>query len=173
KVVVYCKTGVNAGRLYWVLRYLGCTNVYILNGHMKAWRKARKPVTKVASKAKPATFTPEVNNSISVVKSYVESKLNSPATVLIDVRKKEDFDKGTIGKSVNLPHKLFIDDETKKLKPVDAMSAIFKDAGITPDKEIILYCESSARAGIIFFVLETLLKYPNVKVYDGAYNEWQ
>jgi len=172
KVVLYCATGVNAGRLYWVLRYLGCTNVYILNGHMKAWRAAKKPVTKVASKAKPVTFIPKVNKSINVNKAYVKSKLNSSGTILVDIRKKEDFDKGTIDKSVNLPHKMVLT-EANKLKSKEALTAIFKKKGITPNKEIILYCESSARAGIIFFVLETVLKYPKVKVYDGAYNDWK
>ncbi len=172
KVVIYCNTGVNAGRLYWILRYLGCTDVYILNGHMKAWRAAKKPVTKVASKAKPVAFTPKVNKSIYVSKSYVKSKLSSSNTVLVDIRKKEDFDKGTIGKAVNLPHKLVLT-ESNKIKSTEQLKAIFTKKGITSKKEIILFCKSSTRAGLIYFVLNTILKYPNVKVYEGAYNEWK
>ena len=47
-----------------------------------------------------------------------------------------------------------------------------KAAGITSDKEIILYCETSARAGIVYMALKTMGGYPNVKVYDGGIYEW-
>ena len=45
--------------------------------------------------------------------------------------------------------------------------------GVTADKTIIIYCASSVRAAIEFFALHSILDYPNVKVYDGAYNEWE
>ncbi len=37
---------------------------------------------------------------------------------------------------------------------------------------MILYCETSARAGIVYLTLKYILEYPNVKVYDGALYEW-
>ena len=45
-------------------------------------------------------------------------------------------------------------------------------AGITTDKEIILYCASSVRAGIVYIALTSILEFPNVRVYDGAFYEW-
>ena len=41
KIVVYCKTGVNAGRVYWILKYLGASDVSMLDGQMDAWFAAR------------------------------------------------------------------------------------------------------------------------------------
>ena len=46
-------------------------------------------------------------------------------------------------------------------------------ACVTSDKEVILYCASSVRAGIVFMALKDILGYPNVTVYDGAYYEWE
>ena len=94
KIILYCKTGVNAGRLYWILNYLGCSNVSMLNGHMKAWRGARKPVTRTKPQIKPVKFVLSVSKSIIADKNYVKSKIGNPNTVIIDARNKEDFDAG-------------------------------------------------------------------------------
>jgi len=53
------------------------------------------------------------------------------------------------------------------------LEALFNAAGITKNKEVILYCATSVRAGVVFLALSSILEYPNVKVYDGAYNEWK
>lgn len=53
-----------------------------------------------------------------------------------------------------------------------SLSSMFESKGITKDKTVIVYCETSVRAGIIYLALKGL-GYPNVKVYDGAYLEWQ
>jgi len=171
KVILYCNTGVNAGRLYWVLRYLGCTDVHMMNGHMKAWFAGRKPVTPTPTKPKPVTFTPKVNKNLICDKSYVKANLNNSKVVMVDLRSKEDYDKGHIGKAVSLPHKQLLTADNK-IKSKEALTALLNKAGITSDKEVILYCKTSTRAGLLFFILDAMLGYKNVKVYDGAYNEW-
>ena len=171
KVVLYCKSGVNAGRVYWVMKYLGVKDVKILAGQMAGWRAARKPVTKAATPIKKATFTPTVNSKIIANKSYVKSKIGNAKTVIIDVRKKEEYAKAHIDKAVNIPY-LSLQNKNN-LKSKAAMEAIFKAAGASSDKEIILYCNTGITTGIAFFVLKEILKYPNVKVYEGSYNEWK
>ncbi len=168
-VVVYCKTGVRAGRMYWILKYLGHKNVKILNGHMAAWFKGRKPVTSAKKTPKVATFTPAINSKIKADKAYVKSKMNS--ALLIDTRKKEDYDKGHIGKAINIPHKTLLVGESK-LKSTSALTTLFNAAGVTKGKEIILYCKTSTTASLVYFILTSQLGYTNVKVYDGAYLEW-
>ena len=43
--------------------------------------------------------------------------------------------------------------------------------GITADKEVFPYC-AIGRRGYTWFVLKYLLGYPNVRNYDGSWNEW-
>ena len=43
--------------------------------------------------------------------------------------------------------------------------------GITPDKEIITYCRSGARAAHTYVLLRSL-GYPRVRLYDGSWLEW-
>ena len=171
KIIVYCKTGVNAGRLYWILNYLGCNNVSMLDGHMKAWREARKPVTRTKPQIKPVKFVPSVNKSIIADKNYVKSKIGNPNTVIIDARNKEDFDAGHIKGAKSLPHKKLLSDT--KLKSKSSLQSIFNSIGATPNKEIILYCKTGRRAGLLYFVLKEILGYKNVKVYDGGYKDWK
>ncbi len=40
------------------------------------------------------------------------------------------------------------------------------------EKKIILYGQNAKYTGIVFNVLTSLLDFPDVKVYDGSYNEW-
>lgn len=170
KIIVYCNTGVRAGRLYWILKYLGCTDVSMLDGQIKAWRAARKPLTKAKTPITATKFTPSIKKSILVNKSYVTSKLNSSSTVIVDARSKEKFDAGHIKGAISLPHKLLLSDT--KIKSKAALQKIFNSAGITSNKEVILYCKTSTKAGLLYFILTVILDYSNVKVYDGAYNEW-
>ncbi len=168
KIVIYCKTGVSASRMYWILKYLGCEDVSLLDGNMNAWFGARKPITKTPKKLSAVTFTPSINAAIFVDKAYVKSKLSSANTVLVDSRKKEDFEAGHIGNAINIPSDLSIADS--KLKPIAELTANF--ASVPKDKEVILYCKTGTTASFTFFVLKSILKYPNVKVYDGAYLDW-
>lgn len=169
-------TGKYAGRLYWILSYLGAKDIKVLDGHMKAWRAARKPVTKNPTNVKAVTFSPKVDKS--VIASMAEVKASGAA--IVDARSPEEYKgtaatelrKGHIPGSINLEYTNMMDAQGK-LKSNEALQKIFNDAGITKDKKVIIYCESGVRAGIIFLALKSALKYPNVKVYDGAYSEWQ
>jgi len=171
KVIIY-DSGSNksAGRLYWTLKYLGFEDVKILDGHMKAWRTARGPVTGAATKTVATPFTPKVNSKVFADKAYVKSKLNS--AVIIDVRDDTEWGAGHIQNAKHLEFKNVLTDGGK-LKSKAELQALFDAAGITKNKEIILYCATSVRAGVVFLALSSILEYPNVKVYDGAYNEWK
>ncbi len=166
KIVIYCKTGINAGLMYWVLDYLGAKDVSILDGQLDAWFAARKPITKNAKKLPATTFNASVNPAVLVDKNQVKAKMNS--AVLIDTRKKEDYAAGKIGDAINIPSDAML--VKSKLKPAAALQQLF--SGVPKNKEVILYCKTGTTAGLTYFVLTSVLKYPNVKVYEGAYLDW-
>lgn len=175
-VVIY-DSGKNntSGRLYWILEYLGCADVYVLDGHMKQWRKARKPVTKKATEVEAATFTVKPNAGMLAT----IDDIRKGEALLVDVRSEAEYAgekgeierKGHIPGTINFSHTLlFTEDET--LKPVAELEKLFTDAGISKDKDVLLFCETSVRAGVVYLVLDTVLEYPNVRVYDGGIFEW-
>ncbi len=180
KIVIY-DNGKNklAGRLYWIFEYLGATDVNILDGHLKSWMKARKPVTPKATSITLATFNAKPDAGILATMDYV--KQHKDNAILVDVRSKDEFNgidedeiiirKGHIPGAINFEYKNILnEDDTIKTK--EEIAKIVKNAGITSDKEIILYCASSVRAGIVYMALTSILEFPNVRVYDGAFYEW-
>ena len=183
KIVIY-DTGSNkaAGRLYWIFKYLGASDVNILDGHLKGWGKVRGKVTKNATKITSTTFKATPNATILTDMPYVKAHKDDSNVVLLDVRSADEFagtdtDKkikryGHIPSAVNLEFKSVIN-EDGTIKSQEEITKIVTAAGITSDKEIILYCASSVRAGIVYMALTDILGYKNVKVYDGAYYEWQ
>ncbi|MEO9804952.1 MAG: sulfurtransferase [Reichenbachiella sp.] len=181
KIVVYDNGSAKyAGRIYWILKYLGAKDVKMLDGGMKAWRMARKPVTKNPTTGKKARFNPVVDKSSFASMSQVKQASKNPAYVLVDVRSVEEYNgtaqtklrPGHVPKAVNLNYKEVLTAQGT-LKSNAELAPIFANVGITKNKEIILYCESSVRAGIVYLALKSALKYPKVRVYDGAYLEWE
>ncbi|MGF7138526.1 sulfurtransferase [Roseimarinus sediminis] len=174
-VYLYCSKGNNAGRMYWVMKMMGFENVKIIDGNLDAWKAERKPVTKNPTMVKKATFTPVMNTSTLVAIDDVKAKMNS--AVIVDARADNYFNgtdpksKGHIKGAVGINSDLMKDDQGM-LKSADELKKIFESNGVTRNKEVILYCQTSTRAGLLYAILTTILDYPNVKVYDGAYNEW-
>jgi len=166
-------------RIYWILKYLGAPNVKILHKDMGAWRKARIMITKTATKSKTATFSVNTNASIYADYNYVKANINKPNVVLIDVREITEYN-GTSTKPVSkghLPGAKHIEWKQVEaaggaLLPATDLTKLFSQNGVTKDKTVILYCATSVRSGIVFVALKSL-GYSKVKVYDGAYNEWE
>jgi thiosulfate/3-mercaptopyruvate sulfurtransferase len=172
-------SGRYSGRLYWILDYLGAPSKKILDGHMDAWRAARKPVTKNPTSVKAATFTPKVDASKIATMDQVKKAMSSSSVVMVDARSAAEYagtsadgTKGHIPNAINLEYTNMLDGK-KKFKSADELAKLFKSKGITKDKEVIVYCESGVRAGILYMTLKSILGYPNVKVYDGALLEWK
>ncbi len=181
-IVVYDEGSAKyAGRLYWILKYLGAPNVKMLDGNMKAWKASRKPITSSPTKVAAATFSPKVDASVLADMAEVKKATAGGSYVLVDARTPEEYAgtaesttlsrKGHIPGAVNVNHETVMDSKGL-LKSNEELKALFEAQGITKDKTAIVYCETSVRAGVVYLALKGL-GYPNVKVYDGAYLEWQ
>lgn len=175
-IIIYDNgSGKYAGRLYWILKYLGAPNVKILDGQINAWKAARKPITKNPTMTKAVTFTPNENKAIYATMAQVKATKG----ILLDVRDASEYGgtdettlrKGHIPGAVNIEFKQVLNDKSM-MKSADDLTKLFNSKGITKDKEVILYCTSSVRAGIVFNALTSVLGYTNVKVYEGAFYEW-
>ncbi len=179
-IVVYDEgSGKYAGRMYWLLKYLGAPNVKMLNGNLIAWKAKRRPITGSPTKVTAGTFTAKADASILANMDDVKSAAGNSSIILVDARTPAEFAgtaktelrKGRIPRAVNIDHTSLLDKKSL-LKSNDALKSLFESKGVTKDKTVIAYCESSTRAGIVFLALKGL-GYPKVKVYDGAYLEWQ
>uniref|UniRef100_UPI0032169ACA sulfurtransferase n=1 Tax=uncultured Draconibacterium sp. TaxID=1573823 RepID=UPI0032169ACA len=181
-IVVYDEGSAKyAGRIYWILKYLGAPNVKMLDGNLKAWKAKRKPITGAPAKVAATTFTAKPDASLLAKMDEVKKAVGNSSYVLVDARKPDEFAgtaesktltrKGHIPGAVNVNHETVLDSKGL-LKSNEELTSLFESKGITKDKTAIVYCETSVRAGVVYLALKGL-GYPNVKVYDGAYLEWQ
>ena len=160
-------------RVYWVLKYLGVENVQLLHKDMNQWKMARIPLTKSVMPAKKTTFTPKVNKAILAEMPEVKAK----TAILIDARDAVEYDgsfeksEGHIPGAINIPYKEILK-ANGSFKTKAELEALATKYNLAADKEIIVYCVTSVRASVVYFALKNILEYSDVKVYDGAYNEW-
>lgn len=181
KTIVVYDEGSNkySARMYWILKYLGAPDVKLLGGNLTAWKAGRKPVTGTPTKLAPVAFEAKPAESILSNMEEVKSAGGNAAFVLVDARKPDEFAgkaetelrKGHIPGAVNINYETLLDAKGV-YKSKDELKTIFESKGVTPEKTAILYCETGVRASTLFLALKEL-GYPNVKVYDGAYIEWQ
>lgn len=181
EIVVYDEgSSKYSGRLYWTLVYMGAENVKILNGEITAWKAGRKPITKTATKGSPTTFTANVQEEYLAKMDEVQLATTDDSYIIIDARSLEEYNgtddtdirKGHIPGAININYTDILA-ANGKLKSQEALKSLYESKGVTSDKTVIIYCKSSVRAAIEFFALTSILNYPNVKVYDGAFNEWE
>ena len=58
-----------------------------------------------------------------------------------------------------------------RFKPPDELRSMYGNAGVTPDREVITYCQGGYRAAHSYIALR-LLGFPRVRTYVGSWKEW-
>ncbi len=197
RVVAYDdESGMNAARLWWLLRYLGHEQVFILEGGFSAWKAEKFPVTDHQPVRVPSTFEPKVQPQmladVDEVRQVSEQTVNGGADarthvsvsdaastlpILIDSRasdryhgKNETLDKkaGHIPGALNFFWK-DTQNEDGSYKNVEQLQEHF--AGLDKDREIIVYCGSGVTACPNVLALEKA-GFENVRLYAGSWSDW-
>jgi 3-mercaptopyruvate sulfurtransferase SseA len=78
---------------------------------------------------------------------------------------------GHIPGAVNVDWARNLTPPPRRFKSRDVLRQLYQDAGVTPEKEVVVYCRTGARASHDDFVLQ-LLGYEHVRLYDGPFVEW-
>ncbi|CQR55533.1 sulfurtransferase [Paenibacillus riograndensis] len=189
RIVAYDdESGMNAARLWWLLRYLGHENVFILEGGFSAWKAEKFPVTDHQPVRVPSSFEPKVQPQMLADVNEVRriSELSAAAAVpasssalpvLIDSRAHERYlgleetlDKkaGHIPGAVNFFWKN-TQNTDGSVKSAEQLQEHF--AGLDKDAEIIVYCGSGVTACPNVLALEKA-GYKNVRLYPGSWSDW-
>lgn len=180
-----------ASYAFWLFKYYGHKQVYLVNGSLTSWMSqnlelvakpvplAKEPITKYDAS--------EARSDIRATREYVMSKLHSKESVIVDVRSPEEF-RGELSSAPGSPQEgayckgripgaihFYFEDNTsqdERFKSITELERMYDSHGITKDKEILIYCRTGHRSTFTWFVLTRLLGYPNVRVYDGSWTEW-
>lgn len=166
--------GVYSGRVWWVLKVYGHENVMMVNGGSKALVKEKLELSADATVLPATTYVAEeADTSMIATFEEVKSLSETPVegTILVDVRSQAEYDAGFIPTAVLYPHTRNLYSDGTLMSSRD-LSLFYKDAGITKDETLILYCKTSFRATQAAALLQEA-GYTKIKIYDGAWVEWE
>lgn len=154
---------------------------YVLEGGRERWIAEGRPLTTDVPAITPAVYPAPARHTDAHRATWqeVRAAIGAPGRVVLDVRAPEEF----AGTNVRAKHGGHIPGAVNiewtdaaagdnMLKSVDELRSMYEAAGVTPDKEIIAHCQLGVRAAHTWFVLTHVLGYPNVKNYDGSWQEW-
>ena len=166
-------------RVWWVLKYLGATDVLLLHKDMAQMEAARIPLTSSPVTLKAATFTPVVNAEMNIDMATLKSLIENPNVLLLDAREKDEYEGMDQAKKSkgHLPGAIFMNYKevltpTGAYKSKDEILAIAAHYGVSTEKEVIVYCQTGIKAAVLYVALKEIAGFPNVKLYAGAYAEW-
>jgi thiosulfate/3-mercaptopyruvate sulfurtransferase len=170
--------GIRAARVFWFLEYLGHPAAHVLDGGYAAWTRAGRPVTTQAVAPTPSTWHGTPDNSKIATWDLVYDRLGRSDTAIVDTRSREEYRGelvrarrgGAIPGAINLEWKNNLQPDGH-FKSADDLRTMYEGAGITPDREVITYCQGGYRAAHTYLALRHL-GYPNIRNYTGSWKEW-
>ena len=172
--------GAIAGRLWWLLRWLGHDGVAVLDGGLSKWRREGRPLTAYTSTVSPTIFEFRTDDNRWVTTKDVEELLARGEHKLLDNRTRERFigeveplDKvaGHIPGAINRPlqdnlgeNGCFLTDDVLYDQFVDLLAG-------TPPASTVLMCGSGITACHTLLALERA-GFFGAKLYAGSWSEW-
>lgn len=171
-IVIYDEaTAPLAATAFWLFKYLGHADVRVLDGGWHAWGLANGETTRQVPSPSPAPYTPHVDGSCLSTADWIDENRTRDDLLLLDTRTDGEYYMGHIPGAVNLSFDEAVDFTTQRLKSTQALRAQFETVGVTPDKEVLVYCGSGSRSAHTFMVLKAL-GYPRVRNYKGSMMDW-
>jgi len=172
--------GGRAARLLWTLEVAGHTHYSLLNGGLHSWANEGHPLETTPVPPAAKTFHVNRHTGVSADSRYILEQLDNADCRLLDVRSPDEYSgikkfaerAGHIPGATNLNWTEAIDiSRNMRLKPDNELQALLTPRGITPDREVITYCQTHHRSAHSWLVLKCL-GYERIKGYPGSWSDW-
>jgi thiosulfate/3-mercaptopyruvate sulfurtransferase len=171
--------GGRASRLLWTLEAAGHAHYSLLNGGFTAWRNEGHPVETQTRDPIVRSFTVHLNNGAVADKNYILTHLRDPAVCLVDCRNPAEYTGhdlrarrgGHIPGAINIEWTQSLDPQRHmRFKSNDELLVLYRQLGITPDRQVITYCQTHHRSALSYIALKNLGY--RVRGYPGSWSEW-
>jgi thiosulfate/3-mercaptopyruvate sulfurtransferase len=178
EIVVYDgQRQLNAARVWWLLTYLGATNVSLLDGGFALWSKQGRPVATAVPQVASRSFSVKLQAARRATRSQVLDSLKSGRHVVIDARSAAEFSGaelrskrgGHVPGACHLEWLTLVDADGRFFDAA-SLRAKLKAIRIEPGQSVITHCQSGGRASVNAFVLERL-GFPARNYYLG-WSDW-
>ena len=170
-----------ASRGLWALEVYGHKDSRLLDGSWNYWSENSFPTTSesVSVEKSDYKFSGNINSSLIAGFEEILEAVGDPSKIVCDTRSPDEY----IGKDVranrggHIPGSENVNwvnavDESGRFLSAQNLQNIYESKGIKTDKAVYTLCQTAVRATHTWFVLQELLGYDNVKVYDGSWIEW-
>src|SRR4029077_19818783 len=162
-------SGMRAARGLWFLEYFGHPNVRMLDGGIQAWKAAGFPVTTEAVAPKATAFKTKERREVLATADDVLNSLNKKEFSILDTRSEGEY-RGTHVRAARggaIPGAIHIEwtdnlDADGKFRSNEDLQAMYRKAGIAPEKEVLSYCQGGYRAAHSYVALR-LIGFPKVR----------
>ncbi|CAM4449247.1 thiosulfate/3-mercaptopyruvate sulfurtransferase [Paenibacillus endophyticus] len=178
RVVAYDdQGGAMASRLWWLLKYLGHEQVFMMDEGFTAWVNAGFPVSSEQKVLIPGKFLATVQHTMLVEMDEVKVLLGDEKVTLIDSREApryrgevEPLDKvaGHIPGAIN---RFWKDGLAESGVWKDAAAQAERFADLNRDHEFIVYCGSGVTATPNVIALQEA-GFNKVRLYAGSWSDW-
>jgi thiosulfate/3-mercaptopyruvate sulfurtransferase len=185
RVVIYSAGethNIDATFLAWLLAGFGHRAVYVLDGGYFKWQLEQRAIARKYPRIPESRFPTGPFHPEAASLAEVQAALRGGNALLVDARPPDQF-AGQAGAQMRRGHipgainHYWQSDLTREgfgyvWKDRDQLRRDYGAQGITPDREIIAYCNSATEASHVHFTLRYLLGFPRVRVYVGSWTEW-
>ena len=185
RVVIYSAgetRNIDATFLAFLLGGFGQPGVYILDGGYFKWQLEQRPIAVHYPRIPLVRYPDRPFRPDTASLADVRRAAAGEGGVLVDARSPEQY-AGREGAQMRRGHipgaisHSWQNDLTQAgfghvWKPAAELRRAYAAQGITPDKDVIAYCNSATEASHLYFTLHYLLGYPRVRVSVGSWTEW-
>jgi len=181
QVVAYDQgPGAYAARLWWLMRWVGHSNVAVLNGGYAAWVAAGLPIS-VASETRPATtFTAAAGATGTLDAQELARALAAGEILLVDARAADRFAgenesidpiAGHVPGARNQPFAANLDPQGRFLAPAALRRRWAGVLGARPASDLVSMCGSGVTACHNLLALQ-IAGLTGARLYPGSWSEW-
>ena len=171
-----------AGRFLWTLDMIGHRRWAYLDGGLHAWAAEHLPLEQASNRTagSPAGHAVhlELDGRAAIGGDEILARLDDPRLVFWDSRSREEFEgrKVVSARGGHIPGATHLDwlmlmDRARQYRLRTDLGALLERHGITPDKEVVPYCQTHHRSGLSYLAARCL-GYPSVRAYPGSWSEW-
>lgn len=175
EIVAYDDThGVFAARLLVTAELYGHdpSKLHLLDGDYSVWNR-REPTTTDVSAPEAVEYRAQFRADGPLIeRAAVEAALEDPDAVIVDTREEHEYEESHIPGAVRLDWRELVDTDARTIRPEDELRELLESRGITPERRVVLYCNTARRISHTYTVLRAL-GYPDVDFYEGSLTEWE
>lgn len=171
----------SASMVAYVLEKQGVQDIRIVDGGLRSWQLAGLPVTQEYFGNSLGTLPSVANPTIAITVQEIIQDSKDSNRLLVDARPRNEYigeddvwlRKGHIPGAINFHWAKLMDSKNTHLfRPSEEIAKQLKSAGITADKDIVVYCGTSREGSLLRFYLAHVAHYPRVRLYEGSWKEY-